>query len=276
MNNELSKIKFLALDIGNTNIVAGVFQGLELLKQFRISTLPDQTSDELRFKIVGMCEEHWVDLSGYVVSSVVPSMNRIIEEALLKKNFQKRSISWITASTRLSFKVSTTHPEQVGSDRLVNAECAVRDYGISKSDDRPSLIIVDSGTATTICALEFRDGSYQYLGGAIMPGIELSMQTLASRAAKLFPVDLKQPDSCIGSTTATAIQSGILFGYSCMLDGMIAKFKKELTPGYRVVATGGVSQLLRGMCAEIEYIVPDLTLKGLAYLYLNQKTTNVS
>lgn len=246
----------LAIDVGNTNTVLGCFRGEHLEHTRRVSTHPLCTSDEFRAKLSTLFALDGLTLETFdavVVSSVVPQFT-----AILRGAFKTSLLHVIDAKTPYSFSIKASPPEQVGADRLVNAEAVIREYGA------PS-IIVDSGTATTICALS-RKG--EYLGGAIMPGIELSVETLAKKTAKLFTIELLAPERAIGTNTSEALRSGILLGYASMIDGMVRRFKAELgEPQVKVIATGGISQLLKGLTTELTHFDTDLTLKGIRYLH---------
>lgn len=246
----------LAIDVGNTNTVLGAFEGKELKRTWRVSTHPLVTPDELRMKIHSLFELdgiHAPAIRAVIMSSVVPPMTAVLRQA-----FPNVDVRIIDHTWPFSFSIAAQPASGVGADRLVNAETVIREYG-------GPAIIIDSGTATTLCALS-RD--QRYLGGAIMAGIELSIEALARNTAKLFSVELVAPARAIGSNTAEALQSGLLFGYAAMLDGMVARFKAELgEPNARVVATGGVSAMLKGIAQSFTDVDPDLTLKGIAYLY---------
>lgn len=246
----------LAIDVGNTNTVLGAFEGKALKKTWRVSTHPLVTPDELRMKIHALfaLDGFQADkIRSVVMSSVVPPMTAVLRQA-----FPAVDVRIIDHTWPFSFAIAAQPASGVGADRLVNAEAVVRDYG-------GPAIIIDSGTATTLCAIS-RDG--RYLGGAIMAGIELSIEALARNTAKLFSVELVAPERAIGSNTAQALQSGLLFGYAAMLDGMVERFKKELgEPDARVVATGGISQMLKGIAQSFTNVDPDLTLKGILHLH---------
>jgi type III pantothenate kinase len=263
----------LAIDVGNTNSVIGVFEGQQLRKIWRVSTHPAGTSDEFRAKLRSLFAMDGIresDIASVVVSSVVPPYT-----GMLRTAFKGSDLHVIDSSWPFSFTIGASPATQVGADRLVNAEAVVRDFGAPA-------IVVDSGTATTVCAIALQDGRPCYLGGAIMPGIELSMEALAKNTAKLFAVELVAPARAIGTNTSEALRSGVLYGYAAMIDGMVRRFRAELeelaTPAgssaegaapakIRVVATGGVSLLLQGIASELTDIDPDLTLKGIAYLH---------
>lgn len=248
---------FLAVDIGNTNINFGFFDPSGKLKyRGKISTYPQKTSDELKSIILPLTDAQkisWENTRNVLISSVVPNYQPAFRDLFKGKNIQ-----FIDHRFPFSFSVDLKHPEEVGADRIVNAEAAVRDYGAP-------ILIVDSGTATTLCAVT-ADG--RYIGGAIMPGISGSVESLAKKTAKLFTVELTPPETAIGRNTEEALRSGITLGYAEMIDGMIRRFKKELEEEkLKVIGTGGVSDLLQGVASEITHYDPHLTLKGIYYLY---------
>lgn len=251
----------LAIDVGNSHSVVGCFQDTKILKTWRINTRPFCTGDELRLKIESFLSRENLktsDFQSIVASSVVPQMSQVLRSAFQDLDFRLIDCEW-----PFSFEIAAHPASSVGADRLVNAEAAVRDHGAP-------CIIVDSGTATTLCAVQAPTSGRKpvYLGGAIMPGIELSMEALASKTAQLFSVELAAPKSAIGGNTAAAIQSGILLGYAEMVDGMIKRFKAEMRATHaKVIATGGVSRLLNGVTKNIEIFDTDLTLRGIQYLY---------
>lgn len=246
----------LAIDVGNTNIVLGLKEAQQWVKTWRISTYPIGTADELRLKVENLFVSSKLDFAEakeIIVSSVVPPV-----EGVLREVFTDRRLWMVDWSWPFSFSIRVNPPSQVGVDRLVNAEAAVKEHGCP-------VIVIDSGTATTLCAVG-SDGAYW--GGAIMPGIELSIETLAKRTAKLFTVDLRIPSKAIGSSTQEALQSGLMLGYASMIDGMIQRFKRELKlDKVPVIATGGVSSMLKGVLSGVDVFDPQLTLKGLDYLY---------
>lgn len=250
----------LAIDVGNTHTVLGCFEGRQLKHTWRVSTHPLCTADEFKLKVEVLFQFSKMgfnDISAIVVSSVVPAFTRMLQSA-----FRNSPLHIIQSNWPFSFSIKATPPEQVGADRLVNAETVVREYGF------PS-IIVDSGTATTICAISKNSsGRAEYLGGAIIPGIELSMEALAKNTAQLFTIDLVAPQQAIGNNTRDALKSGLMLGYASMIDGMVNRFKQELgSSQVPVIATGGISQLMKGLTRELTHFDSDLTLKGIVYLY---------
>lgn len=253
---------WLGIDAGNSNLVLGLFSGqageTRPLRTYRLSTHPLGTPDELRARIQsvlalsGMNDSEFLDdHSDIVLASVVPAFTQLARRAFPQ-------IRVIDSTWPFSFRIATENPAQTGIDRLVNAEAALR-------EGRAPVILVDSGSATTICALT-EDRVFH--GGAILPGIESCRDALPAKAAQLFPVELTPPAHVIGRNTTDALRSGVVLGYASMIDGMIQRFRKELAPSHpRVLATGGASKLLREICAEITELDPDLTLKGIAYLH---------
>lgn len=252
---------FLAIDVGNTQTVLGCFLHSKLIQQWRVRTQPVLTADEYRIKIQSLFRAEDLDetqVESVIVSSVVPQVTGVFRSLFSSR----AAFHLVSAQTPFRFGLKRVAASEVGADRLVNAEAAVREYGTP-------VVILDSGTATTLCAVS-PEG--EFLGGAIMPGIEGSIQTLVRSTAQLNPVELELPPAAIGRDTKEAIQSGILYGYASMVDGMVARFKEELEREYgakavRVVATGGVSARLGGIARSVTDFDPDLTLKGLAYLH---------
>jgi type III pantothenate kinase len=273
---------WLAIDAGNSHVVIGVFGPTEPgtaprpLRVHRLSTHPIGTPDELRARIHAVLADggggtaNSVTATGsplapssapIALASVVPAFTRAAREAFP----DLKVISAEDKAWRFSFRIGTESPAQTGIDRLVNAEAVARSGG-------GPAIIVDSGTTTTICALS-SDGVF--LGGAILPGIEACRDSLPGRAAQLFAVELVPPQHAIGRGTESALRSGVVLGYASMIEGMISRFERELaaqgSPRPRIVLTGGVSRLLREtsdrLGAPDTQLDPDLTLKGIAYLY---------
>jgi len=233
----------------------GLFQNQTLIQTWRLRTHPVPTSDELKAKLQLLLTgtpTSLAHLEAVVVSSVVPEATRSFRFAFPEQ------IKSIDSHWSFSFGIEASPPESVGTDRLVNAEAALRSYG-------SPVLIVDSGTATTLCAVNH---SGNYLGGAILPGIEMAMGGLVSQTAMLASADLTPPSRAIGRNTPEALQSGILLGHACMVDGILRKFREELGDSrIPAVATGGISLLLKDLLEEVQHFEPNLTLNGIRYLY---------
>jgi type III pantothenate kinase len=266
----------LVIDIGNSHTVLGLFEGgcgssgaglretKRLSQTWRISTHPIGTADEFYSRLKLALETspfRLENVNAIVIASVVPVLTSVALEAF-KMGLPQIPVHVIDHQYPFSFVISAQPRNQIGIDRLVNAEAAVKDYGFP-------CIIVDAGTATTICAIN-RDqtGQADFLGGAIMPGLKLSMEALAKNAAQLFRVELTPPPRAIGTHTQDAIRSGLVFGYASMIDGIVRRFKAEMgISEIKVLATGGISPLMKDISQEITHFDSDLTLKGIAYFY---------
>ncbi|MDO9262384.1 MAG: type III pantothenate kinase [Desulfosalsimonadaceae bacterium] len=245
----------LAVDVGNTNIVIGLFDNDRLVCDWRIRTVPGMTEDEFNIKISSLFSFGKIDPADIrmtVVSCVVPAMMKIIDGYC--RRFLGHAPRWIDASA-VDMPVLYDNPEEVGADRLVNAVAAYHRY-------RTSLIVIDFGTATTFDAITHAG---EYIGGAIAPGIGIASEALFQRASKLPRVELFQPPATvIGKTTVHSMKSGIIFGYAEMVDGMVRRMKQEMqSPEPRVIATGGLAPLMRDVTTTIESVESGLTLEGL-------------
>ena len=245
----------LVIDVGNTNVVLGVYNGNRFLKDWRIRTDPGMTEDEFYVMASQMFTQIDLDASKIekiVVASVVPPMNYIIDSFCRK--YGNREPHWINSKSPHNMLICYTNPDQVGVDRIVNAAAAFHKY-------RTSVIVIDFGTATTFDAVSEKA---EYLGGAISPGLSISAEALYIRAPKLPRVELTvPPESVIGKDTIGSIKSGIIFGYAGLVDGMVRRMKKEMNANPKVIATGGLSRLMQNVTETIESIEPDLTLEGL-------------
>lgn len=254
----------MAVDVGNTQTVFGVFDGDELRGPWRMTTEAHRWADEIGGTLAGLLGLRGMkldDLSAIIVSSDVPDLIRAyrhLAEDLLDVPFR-----CVSSDMKTGLKNLYDDPAAVGSDRIVNSVAAKRLYGAPA-------IIVDFGTATTVCAL---DAGGAYRGGSIMPGIYVSLDALVSQAAKLVGVDLEdRPPGAIATNTPDSIRSGFLYGYAGAVDALIRRFKTELEvdgplDGVPVVATGGPAQVIVRHCEEIRTLDPHLTLKGLQILY---------
>ena len=248
----------LALDIGNTNIVAGVFAGDVILARWRLTTEARRTADEYAVVLRALFQASGVDhanLAGAVVASVVPAAHESLTTALQ----QYWNITAMAVTNRLDIGIPVRYEpaSAVGADRLANAAAAISLYGTPA-------IVVDFGTATTFDVVSARG---EYLGGAISPGLEISEDALLARTAQLPRVSLQAPPFAIGTTTVTSLQSGILFGYASLVDGMVERISAELSGEAHVIATGGLATTVSPLSKTVRHIDVDLTLVGLRLIY---------
>ncbi|MDF2936560.1 MAG: coaX [Paenibacillaceae bacterium] len=248
----------LVVDVGNTNIVLGLFEGKTLVQDWRISTNRQATADEYGLTLYSLFAHKGMALEsveGVIISSVVPPLMFALESMCRKYIGREPLIVGPGIKTGLSVRYE--NPREVGADRIVNAVAALELYG-------PPLIIVDFGTATTFCYI---DEKSQYIGGAIAPGIGISTEALYQRAAKLPRIELVKPKSTVGRNTVTSMQAGIIFGYAGQVDGIVQRIKEEFGTKPTVVATGGMAELIAKESRGIEVINPILTLQGLQLIY---------
>ncbi|MDO4269967.1 MAG: type III pantothenate kinase [Eubacteriales bacterium] len=252
----------LVIDVGNTNMVFGLYEGDRLRGSFRISTNAERTSDELGMQIAQYYHLHGLDRAetrAVLIASVVPPVMYTLINAIRKY----LRVQPVIAGRDVDIGIENCYnnPREVGVDRLVNAVSAVRKYG------KP-LIIVDIGTATTFDAIDAR-GAYQ--GGAIFPGIKVAMEALFLKTSKLPRVDIERPENAIGKTTVQSMQSGAVRGYVGALTGIITDIQAELGGKARVVATGGMGRMMAEYCGLIDEVDPNLTLEGLRLIYEDNK-----
>lgn len=259
----MSSPVLLVIDVGNTNVSLGVYdyddrdQGT-LSQHWRVSTHREQTSDELVISLSALFsseDRHTSEITDVILSSVVPPVVPIWERVSLKLFGQAPQI--VGPGMRTGMPVRYENPHEVGADRIVNAVAAYELFG-------GPIIAVDFGTATTFDCISERG---EYLGGVITPGIHISMEALFERASKLHRVEIARPKSVIGRTTTGALQSGLLYGYSGLVDSMIGRIREELGANARVVATGGLARRIAEESKAIEQVVPFLTLEGLRILF---------
>jgi type III pantothenate kinase len=254
----------LAIDVGNTNIVLGIFDGERLTKSWRLATMRERTADELGILVTQLFESSRLDagrVRGIIVSSVVPPLTRTIED--MARNYFNREPMTVDPASNTGMPVRYTPPSDVGADRVVNGVAAYELYG--RAAGAP-LIVVDFGTATTFDAISAEG---EYVGGVICPGIGISADALFQRAARLPRVDVRKPPSIIGTTTVTSMQAGLFFGYVSMVDGIVHRMRAELPSGQKAkcIATGGMADVLAGETTSIERVEPDLTLQGLRIIW---------
>lgn len=248
----------LAVDVGNTQTVVGLFEGDELDEHWRISTDATLTADEVRVKVGALLAMHgheWSDIDRVVVASVVPRLTDAWDE--VARAATGRSPMTVGPGLKTGIPIRYDNPAEVGADRIVNAIAAVERYGAP-------VIVVDFGTATTLDVVA-ADGAY--IGGVIAPGLETSAEALFSKAARLSKVDLEDPGHVIGTNTRASVQAGLLLGEAAMVDGLVRRVWEELGAETPVVATGGLAERLAPHCATVTDVDVDLTLRGLRMVY---------
>jgi type III pantothenate kinase len=254
----------LAIDVGNSNIVLGVFDGKQLTHSWRLQTLRERTADEIGILVTQMFGQSGVELGrieGIILSSVVPPQTGTMEE--MAERYFGRTAMTVDPSTNTGMKVLYMPASDVGADRVVNAVAAYEMFGRA---GRIPVIAVDFGTATTFDVIS---AAGEYIGGVICPGIGISADALFQRAARLPRVDVRKPPSIIGQTTITSMQAGLFFGYVAMVEGIVQRIRAELPSGDRAacIATGGMAGVLAGETTTIQRVEPDLTLQGLRLIW---------
>jgi type III pantothenate kinase len=250
------------LDVGNTNIVLGLYEGDELIHHWRIGTDKDKSEDEYGMLIKNLFQHvgiDFTDIKGIIISSVVPPIMFALDR-MCEKYFHIQPLI-IGPGIKTGLNIKYENPREVGADRIVNAVAAIELY------DSP-LIIVDFGTATTYCYI---DENKQYMGGAIAPGINISTEALYTYASKLPRIEIARPNGIIGKNTVNAMQAGILFGYVGQVEGIVSRMKSQAKAQPKVIATGGLASLIAEECSVIDHVDPFLTLKGLYIVYLKNK-----
>ncbi|MDY0323294.1 MAG: type III pantothenate kinase [Candidatus Carbobacillus sp.] len=247
----------LALDVGNTNIVIGVFESETLRASWRLSTDRRRSADELAVFLKQFflsANLSFTDIERIIISSVVPPLSTALKEMSERYFSLYPLIVGPGVKTGLNLKLDA--PREVGADRIVNAVAALRLYG-------PPLIIIDFGTATTFCQV---DEAGDYRGGVIAPGVNISMEALYQNAAKLPKVEIIPPPNVVGRNTVEAMQSGLFYGYLSLVEGMIERMKRLYKRPPKVVATGGLGRLFAEATPFIDVYEPDLTLYGLMWI----------
>lgn len=248
----------LAIDMGNTNIVIGVFEGKKLIESWRLSTDKDKTADEYRLLISQLFYHSKIEMDyidGIIISCVVPSVLPQFRQMSLK-GFNLEPVI-LDSTLDIGMPIMYDNPKELGSDRIADAVAGYAEYG-------GPLIIIDLGTATTFAVIS-ADGAF--LGGAIAPGVGISAEALSERAALLPRVDMRSVLRAIGKNTIASMQSGLYFGFLGMMEGVIRQIKSELPQEPRVIATGGLARYVAGDSKLVELIDPDLTLKGLRIIF---------
>ncbi|MGF7049720.1 type III pantothenate kinase [Paenibacillus sp. DS2015] len=249
----------LVVDIGNTNIVLGVYRNRELIHHFRLSTARQSTLDEfgvMFFNLFRMSDIAISEIEGVIISSVVPPLVNVFEEMCVK--YIRKVPLVVGPGIKTGLNLRYENPREVGADRIVNAVAAVDQY-------KGPLVVVDFGTATTFDCI---DEKSNYLGGAIVPGIGIATEALYQRASKLPRIELEKPKKVIGRNTVHAMQAGIIFGYAGQVEGIVERIKVEMeAPLLKVIATGGLAELIASEAKCIQEVNPLLTLEGLRLIY---------
>jgi type III pantothenate kinase len=248
----------LVMDVGNTNTVLGVFDGEELVHDWRIRTVVDHTVDEYGMLIYNLYKTSRISskaIKDIIISCVVPPMLNILEP-LCEKYFNIKPLI-VGPGVKTGMPIYYDNPKEVGADRIVNAVAAFEKYG-------KELIIVDFGTATTF---DYVTAKGEYMGGCISPGIMISSEALFEKAAKLPRVELSRPKSIIAKDTISSMQAGIMFGYAGLVDGIVDRIKAEVKSKPRVIATGGLAKIIAPETRTIDVVDEMLTLDGLRLIY---------
>jgi type III pantothenate kinase len=248
----------IAVDVSNTNTKVGVYDGERLVRHWRLRTDPDRTADEYGVFLRGLLAqpgEATPRIRGAIVASVVPPMNDTIDE-LLRALFGVTPL-FVGPGIRTGISVAVDNPKEVGADRIVNAVAA---YERAKG----AAIVVDMGTATTF---DYVTAKGEYAGGLIVPGISISLDALGARTAKLPRVELARPPRVVGRNTIHAIQAGVIFGYTALVDGLVERIRRENDPNAQVFATGGLAHLIQPESTTITAVDEYLTLDGLRIIY---------
>ncbi|MCX5829908.1 MAG: type III pantothenate kinase [Deltaproteobacteria bacterium] len=252
----------LVVDVGNTNTVLGLFDGENLVHDWRIRTVVDHTVDEYGMLIYNLYKSSKISskkISDIIISCVVPPMLNILEP-LCEKYFHLKPLI-VGPGVKTGMPIYYDNPKEVGADRIVNAVAAYEKY-------RRDLIIVDFGTATTF---DYVSAKGEYMGGCIAPGIMISSEALFERAAKLPRVELSKPRAIIAKDTVSSMQAGIMYGYAGLVDGIVGRMMAEVKGNPMVIATGGLAKIVAPETKTIEVVDDMLTLEGLRIIHLRNK-----
>lgn len=248
----------IAIDVGNTQTVMGLFVGEELVDSWRLSTVRDRTADEYRLFLAGLLRQdghHLEEVDGVALSSVVPSAKQAMIE--VAESLVQGPVVVVGPGVKTGLPINIDNPREVGADRVVNSVAAAAKYGAP-------VVIVDFGTATN---MDVVDASGAYVGGSIAPGLEISQSALIAATAALHRVEITPPRSPIGKNTVEAIQSGLLYGHVGLVDGIVARIVEEMGERPQVVATGGLASTIVPHCRTVDRIDDTLTLDGLRMIY---------
>jgi type III pantothenate kinase len=246
----------LVVDVGNTNIVLGVYRGDELTGSWRLATARERTADEYGILSRQLIGNHGTpELDAAIVSSVVPPLNQPVA-SMIRQYFGIEPL-FVEPGIKTGISIHVDNPNEVGADRIVNCVAAHCAYG-------GPTIIVDFGTATTFDVVT---ADAKYVGGVIAPGLNISAEALFARAARLPRVDIRKPPHIIGTNTVVNMQAGLYYGYLGLVDGILSRMKTEIADVKRVIATGGLAPLFQGESEYIDEVDPELTLKGLKIIW---------
>lgn len=248
----------LTIDVGNSNIVFGVYDGTRLIRSWRLVTDKSRTSDEYAVLLHGLFNQAGLAFSGIkasIISSVVPPLTGVMEA--ICRDFFNLTPYVVGPEMKTGMPIHYDNPREVGADRIVNAVAGFEKH-------KCPLVIIDFGTATTF---DYVNGRGEYCGGAIAPGLAISADALFQRASKLPRIDIVKPPHAIARNTVTSMQAGIFFGYVGLVDGIVEQIRSEADEEFRVIATGGLARLIAPESKTIDEVDEDLTLEGLRILY---------
>jgi type III pantothenate kinase len=260
----------LAIDVGNSNIVLGVFDGTRLIQSWRLQTVRERTSDELGLLVDGLFAHSRIDrvkIRGVILGSVVPPLTGTVRQ-MVERYFGVAAVL-VEPGVNTGMPILYKNPAEVGADRIVNAVAAYEKYGKAPAGAGRPMIVVDFCTATTLDAVSAKG---EYLGGAICPGVQISADALFQRAARLPRIDVRKPASVVGQTTVGAMESGLFYGYVGMVEGLVRRMSDELGGRALCIATGGLADVIAPETALIEHVDGDLTLDGLRIVWERNQT----